>query len=130
MADNCSSKLLQGKEGANKGSKGWEGFPKLHKIWRMVEGDADCSHQQRLESSWLIWWQHSWFKGRSAAVGVTAVQRCETLFIYVLKDFFFIYLFLFRTLYHYIILWLLRIPRVTPAYLFFCKNGPFLCPVS
>lgn len=56
---------------------------------------------------------------KNAMQGVRAVHRYETLFIYVLKDLFFLFLFLFRTLYRYIIWRLQRIPRVTQAYLFF-----------
>lgn len=77
----------------------------FQKGWRCGEWQKKIrtvNHEQRLEHLWLTWWQHSWFKGCYAGVALTAIQRREMLFIYVLKDFLFISLSLFRTLYHFL----------------------------
>ena len=65
---------------------------------------------------------------KNARILWTAFQRGEILFIYVLKDFLFIFISFSRILYH-IIMWLPRIPMITGLIFSFIKNDPILCPV-
>lgn len=86
------------------------GFPKLHKIQRMVEGNSDCVAWARLESLLLIFGDNTATQ-RMLRRAWELPKGMKHFLSMSLKVYFFKFLLLFRTLYCYIILWLPRIPK-------------------